>query len=348
MLLLNCFLKNQLIRPYSLQFLYVLCKNLPDVVIQAHFEDDLLFETIWQIAVEDECYASRVFSIAVISLLCAYGSFRQQILDLGFSSILLTRLTSLIIYFSLQTSKTNSSVHTTAVLPLLHSSLSSSVSSTKSAASQPLLPPLPSERELESLEFLCCTVGLRALCSSAASISSLWKLGSVAARLSRSVATVSWTRVSFVKLMSDKRKDMQTSKGSMKAFSNTADKLLASENANLSSSAEREKQILNEEAQHSLSSLTPTSLPNIAIGNNNTIIELSFTEKFTELFSELEDCSEEELKQKIVEMNEMMELMDKEEFKSVFTIELFDKMHKMIEEEKISLENSIVLLKCVG
>ncbi|KAH7823428.1 uncharacterized protein MONOS_18628 [Monocercomonoides exilis] len=47
-------------------------------------------------------------------------------------------------------------------------------------------------------------------------------------------------------------------------------------------------------------------------------------------------------------MNEIVEYMDREEFKSIFTTELFNKMDKMIEEEKITMENAIGLLKHLG
>ncbi|KAH7822732.1 uncharacterized protein MONOS_17640 [Monocercomonoides exilis] len=71
-------------------------------------------------------------------------------------------------------------------------------------------------------------------------------------------------------------------------------------------------------------------------------------EKFTELFSELENCSEMEQKQKIEEMNELMNEMNKVEICSVFTNGQLDRLNKMIEERKISLENAIPLLKHMG
>ncbi|KAH7819224.1 uncharacterized protein MONOS_6172 [Monocercomonoides exilis] len=57
---------------------------------------------------------------------------------------------------------------------------------------------------------------------------------------------------------------------------------------------------------------------------------LSFTEKFTELLSELEDCSEEEQKQKIIEINEMIERMDANELELI----AFD-LHAMSSESCI-------------
>eukprot|EP00770_Monocercomonoides_exilis_P004247 MONOS_4228.1-p1 / transcript=MONOS_4228.1 / gene=MONOS_4228 / organism=Monocercomonoides_exilis_PA203 / gene_product=unspecified product / transcript_product=unspecified product / location=Mono_scaffold00110:17323-18600(-) / protein_length=315 / sequence_SO=supercontig / SO=protein_coding / is_pseudo=false len=72
------------------------------------------------------------------------------------------------------------------------------------------------------------------------------------------------------------------------------------------------------------------------------------SEKFSKLFHELERCREDEQKQKIKEMNEMINEMDFEEFKSVFTVELFNKIHQMIEEKTFSLENALMLLKHAG
>ncbi|KAH7815317.1 uncharacterized protein MONOS_4499 [Monocercomonoides exilis] len=69
---------------------------------------------------------------------------------------------------------------------------------------------------------------------------------------------------------------------------------------------------------------------------------------FNKLFSELEDCKEEEQKVKIEEINEAMEVMRKEELESVFTKEQFDKMEQMIEEKKMLMENAILVLKHIG
>ncbi|KAH7816669.1 uncharacterized protein MONOS_18688 [Monocercomonoides exilis] len=74
----------------------------------------------------------------------------------------------------------------------------------------------------------------------------------------------------------------------------------------------------------------------------------SVTKRFYELFSELEDCDEEDQRQKILEMNEMIDGMNKEEIGWTFTKKLFNEIDKMIEEKKISLENAILLLKRVG
>ncbi|KAH7822414.1 uncharacterized protein MONOS_12577 [Monocercomonoides exilis] len=76
--------------------------------------------------------------------------------------------------------------------------------------------------------------------------------------------------------------------------------------------------------------------------------ETSVTKRFNELFDKLEHCDEDEQRQKIEEMNEMINEMDEEEFEYVFTTELFNKIHEMIEDKKISLENAILLLKYIG
>eukprot|EP00770_Monocercomonoides_exilis_P011644 MONOS_11588.1-p1 / transcript=MONOS_11588.1 / gene=MONOS_11588 / organism=Monocercomonoides_exilis_PA203 / gene_product=unspecified product / transcript_product=unspecified product / location=Mono_scaffold00589:17976-19253(+) / protein_length=364 / sequence_SO=supercontig / SO=protein_coding / is_pseudo=false len=72
------------------------------------------------------------------------------------------------------------------------------------------------------------------------------------------------------------------------------------------------------------------------------------SEQFSKLFCDLECCREDEQMQEIEGMNRLIEEMNKEEFKSVFTEELFNKINKMIEEEKIILGNTILLLKHVG
>ncbi|KAH7826915.1 uncharacterized protein MONOS_18590 [Monocercomonoides exilis] len=47
-------------------------------------------------------------------------------------------------------------------------------------------------------------------------------------------------------------------------------------------------------------------------------------------------------------MKEILDEMNKKEFRSTFTTYPFNKIHKMIEEKKLSMENAIVLLKHVG
>eukprot|EP00770_Monocercomonoides_exilis_P016183 MONOS_16134.1-p1 / transcript=MONOS_16134.1 / gene=MONOS_16134 / organism=Monocercomonoides_exilis_PA203 / gene_product=unspecified product / transcript_product=unspecified product / location=Mono_scaffold01521:1201-2481(-) / protein_length=345 / sequence_SO=supercontig / SO=protein_coding / is_pseudo=false len=75
---------------------------------------------------------------------------------------------------------------------------------------------------------------------------------------------------------------------------------------------------------------------------------ISIIERFTELFSKLEDRNEEDQKQKISEMKGIIDEMNKEEFKSVITKELFDKICRIFEEKKLPAENMILLLKHVG
>ncbi|KAH7816608.1 uncharacterized protein MONOS_5850 [Monocercomonoides exilis] len=76
--------------------------------------------------------------------------------------------------------------------------------------------------------------------------------------------------------------------------------------------------------------------------------EISFLELLSKLYTEPGKCAENEQKQKIKEMNELIGEMDEEEFDSVFTIELFNKMDKMIEEKELLLEDAILLLKEMG
>ncbi|KAH7815980.1 uncharacterized protein MONOS_13777 [Monocercomonoides exilis] len=72
------------------------------------------------------------------------------------------------------------------------------------------------------------------------------------------------------------------------------------------------------------------------------------TEKFTKLLDELEDCDGNEQKQNIEEMNGLMDELCEEEFRSVFTINNFDKIEKMIEEKKLTLENTMMLMKHIA
>eukprot|EP00770_Monocercomonoides_exilis_P008888 MONOS_8843.1-p1 / transcript=MONOS_8843.1 / gene=MONOS_8843 / organism=Monocercomonoides_exilis_PA203 / gene_product=unspecified product / transcript_product=unspecified product / location=Mono_scaffold00345:16604-17837(+) / protein_length=347 / sequence_SO=supercontig / SO=protein_coding / is_pseudo=false len=69
---------------------------------------------------------------------------------------------------------------------------------------------------------------------------------------------------------------------------------------------------------------------------------------FTEMFSELKDCNEEEQKQKIKEMNENVDGMNKEKFRSIFTKELFNKIDEMIEVKKLTMGNVLLLMKHIG
>ncbi|KAH7817144.1 uncharacterized protein MONOS_18682 [Monocercomonoides exilis] len=74
----------------------------------------------------------------------------------------------------------------------------------------------------------------------------------------------------------------------------------------------------------------------------------SAPERFNELLCELEHCNEDEQRKKIGEMNEIVDRMREDEHKSVFSTELYDKIYKMIEEKKMTMENAILLLKHVG
>ncbi|KAH7819009.1 uncharacterized protein MONOS_12071 [Monocercomonoides exilis] len=76
--------------------------------------------------------------------------------------------------------------------------------------------------------------------------------------------------------------------------------------------------------------------------------EMPLNEKFSKLFDGLEECDEEEQMQKIREMNEIINEMDEEEFITVFTEELFNKIHQMIKEKTLSWRNAILLLKQAG
>ncbi|KAH7816677.1 uncharacterized protein MONOS_18211 [Monocercomonoides exilis] len=74
----------------------------------------------------------------------------------------------------------------------------------------------------------------------------------------------------------------------------------------------------------------------------------SVTERFNELFSELERCNKSEQRKKIGEANEIADRMNDDEFCSIFEVEIFNKISKMIEEKKMSMENAILLLKHIG
>ncbi|KAH7828513.1 uncharacterized protein MONOS_17188 [Monocercomonoides exilis] len=77
-------------------------------------------------------------------------------------------------------------------------------------------------------------------------------------------------------------------------------------------------------------------------------VEIDNAKIFNKLFCELEDCDEEEKKQKFIEMNKIIDRMTEEEFYSVFTKEMFNKIQKMLEKSKISLGDSLFMLKHVG
>ncbi|KAH7818690.1 uncharacterized protein MONOS_18671 [Monocercomonoides exilis] len=77
-------------------------------------------------------------------------------------------------------------------------------------------------------------------------------------------------------------------------------------------------------------------------------METNNTKMFTEMFSEFENDAEEGQKQKIEEINEILDEMDEAEFYSIFTKEMFEKIDQMIEKKKLTLENAILLLKHIG
>ncbi|KAH7818809.1 uncharacterized protein MONOS_16457 [Monocercomonoides exilis] len=72
------------------------------------------------------------------------------------------------------------------------------------------------------------------------------------------------------------------------------------------------------------------------------------TKKFSKLFHELKRCREDEQMQKIEEMNGLIDEMNGKEFESIFTIDLFNKIHQMIEKKTLPLENALMLLKHIG
>ncbi|KAH7817093.1 uncharacterized protein MONOS_7998 [Monocercomonoides exilis] len=76
--------------------------------------------------------------------------------------------------------------------------------------------------------------------------------------------------------------------------------------------------------------------------------EMAPKEKFSKLFDELKSCSFSGQKEKIEEMNRLIDEMNKEEFRLIYTIDLFNNINKTIEEEKLTMENAILLLNHVG
>ncbi|KAH7826971.1 uncharacterized protein MONOS_3554 [Monocercomonoides exilis] len=77
-------------------------------------------------------------------------------------------------------------------------------------------------------------------------------------------------------------------------------------------------------------------------------LQRSLRDKFNNLFYVLGHCPESEQEQKIEELNEIIDEMDGSAIHWTFTKDLFNKMDKMIEEKKLSMENAIVLLKHLG
>ncbi|KAH7827994.1 uncharacterized protein MONOS_17235 [Monocercomonoides exilis] len=88
------------------------------------------------------------------------------------------------------------------------------------------------------------------------------------------------------------------------------------------------------------------SLPNDI--SENELLTTARTKKFSKLFRELERCREDKQKRKIEELNRLIDEMNEIEFRSIFTEELFNKIHQMIEEKKMRMEIAIILIKHVG
>eukprot|EP00770_Monocercomonoides_exilis_P004898 MONOS_4874.1-p1 / transcript=MONOS_4874.1 / gene=MONOS_4874 / organism=Monocercomonoides_exilis_PA203 / gene_product=unspecified product / transcript_product=unspecified product / location=Mono_scaffold00136:26190-27506(-) / protein_length=368 / sequence_SO=supercontig / SO=protein_coding / is_pseudo=false len=72
------------------------------------------------------------------------------------------------------------------------------------------------------------------------------------------------------------------------------------------------------------------------------------TEMFVRLLGELKDSNKNEQKQIIEEVNGILDEMERKELESVLSDELSNKIHKMIKEKKLSMENAILLLKHIG
>ncbi|KAH7820017.1 uncharacterized protein MONOS_17878 [Monocercomonoides exilis] len=90
----------------------------------------------------------------------------------------------------------------------------------------------------------------------------------------------------------------------------------------------------------------------MSIRNDNeftvVIHEMTLTGEFSKLFNELDGCNEEGQRQKIVEMNRILEEMNEKEFISIYTTELLNRIDKMMKRKKVSLENSFLLLTRIG
>ncbi|KAH7822920.1 uncharacterized protein MONOS_8532 [Monocercomonoides exilis] len=82
--------------------------------------------------------------------------------------------------------------------------------------------------------------------------------------------------------------------------------------------------------------------------SEDDVVKTARIEQFSKLFHEIERCREVEQIQKIDEMIELIDEMEKKEFESIFIKELFDKIHQMIEKEKLSWGHTILLLKNAG
>eukprot|EP00770_Monocercomonoides_exilis_P016393 MONOS_16347.1-p1 / transcript=MONOS_16347.1 / gene=MONOS_16347 / organism=Monocercomonoides_exilis_PA203 / gene_product=unspecified product / transcript_product=unspecified product / location=Mono_scaffold01665:2217-3449(-) / protein_length=346 / sequence_SO=supercontig / SO=protein_coding / is_pseudo=false len=81
---------------------------------------------------------------------------------------------------------------------------------------------------------------------------------------------------------------------------------------------------------------------------DDEIQELPQTKKFLKLLDQLECYAETEQKQKIEEMNGLIDEMNQKEFELTFTEVLFNKIYELIKEKKLHCENAILLLKRIG
>ncbi|KAH7819817.1 uncharacterized protein MONOS_18655 [Monocercomonoides exilis] len=70
--------------------------------------------------------------------------------------------------------------------------------------------------------------------------------------------------------------------------------------------------------------------------------------RFSDLFPELICCPADEQKQKLDEINSLLDEMDDMDLRHILSKELFKKINEMIEKKKLSLENALLLAKHVG
>ncbi|KAH7822900.1 uncharacterized protein MONOS_15427 [Monocercomonoides exilis] len=75
--------------------------------------------------------------------------------------------------------------------------------------------------------------------------------------------------------------------------------------------------------------------------------KMNRAEKYTEMLFQLRDCSAEEQTQRVGEMNSLMDQMGEDEMDN-HASKVFEEFCRMIEEKKVSLENTISLMKRVG
>ncbi|KAH7815302.1 uncharacterized protein MONOS_14598 [Monocercomonoides exilis] len=75
---------------------------------------------------------------------------------------------------------------------------------------------------------------------------------------------------------------------------------------------------------------------------------MSTTEKFTKLFSELKGCDEDDQRQKIEEMIEILNEMNIDEMDNILNMEIYDEIDKMIEEQKLPMEEATSWTKNIG